>query len=63
MAFYKAKNIDVDLFLEELNSKIEFEIETHNINVAAEDARHNAAMEKLKSVRDMFFCRNYEKGE
>ena len=60
---YKAKNVDVDKFLEALNVKEKDASYNHMLKTKIEDARYNQERETLNQVMDMFYCCNYEKEE
>ncbi len=60
---YKAKNVDTDKMLEELNNMRDRAIKKHIQNEAVEDARFKQEMDDINRFERMFYCSNYEKAE
>ena len=60
---YKAKNVDTDKMLEELNNMCDRAVEKHARNLAVEDARFRQEIDDISRFKEMFFCSNYEKAE
>lgn len=60
---YKAENIDTDKFLEHLDCLEKFDNENQRAEKIATEKYHEGYKKALDTVRDMFYCCNYEKKE
>lgn len=60
---YKAKDIDVDKFIAELQSMQKEAVFEHIKNNELEQVRFEQERKTLERVERMFYCSNYEKEE
>lgn len=60
---YKAENIDTDKFLKQIKFLEDFDRENERAEKIAVERYHEAYRNCLCTVRDMFYCSNYEKNE
>lgn len=60
---YKAENIDTDKFLEQIKFLEDFSREKELREKTAVEKYHEGYRKALYTVKDMFYCSNYEKKE
>lgn len=60
---YKAENVDTDKFLKQLKFLEDFDRENERAEKIAVEKYHEGYRNCLCTVRDMFYCSNYEKSE
>lgn len=58
---YKAENIDTDKFLKHLNFLEEFDRQKEIEERIAVEKYHEGYIRALYTVKEMFYCSNYEK--
>jgi hypothetical protein len=58
---YKAKNIDVDKFIEGLERYRQMQYEAEAIETAKTQKYFEGVREGLRLAENMFYCSNYEK--
>lgn len=58
---YKAKNIDVDKFIDGLESYRKQQYEAEALEKAKIDKYYEGVREGLRIAENMFYCSNYEK--
>lgn len=60
---YKAKNIDTDKFLEQLNYLIDWNETNKSREMTAVEKYHEGYRKAVHDIKEMFYCSNYEKTE
>jgi hypothetical protein len=58
---YKAKNIDTDKFLENLENKRQFKTEEKERRKIAVEEYYKGYIDCLDAIENDFYCSNYEK--
>lgn len=58
---YKAKNIDTDKFLEEINNLQKYSLQKETREREQIQKYHEGYRKALDNIESMFYCSNYEK--